>query len=92
MAKSTRNAVLLARRIRRARVLTRSASSGQFSAIRAAGRAAVGEIRKAYARRYAPATGSRGDEAQPRPRGPLFSGDDPTLAKRFEEELHGFGR
>jgi hypothetical protein len=28
---------------------------------------------------------------QPRPRLPLFSGKDPTLARRFEEELHGFG-
>lgn len=25
---------------------------------------------------------------QPRPRLPLFSGDDPTLAERFEEELY----
>ena len=27
----------------------------------------------------------------PRPRLPLFSSDDPTLARRFEEELRGFG-
>ncbi|MGH3089423.1 MAG: CopG family transcriptional regulator [Rubrobacteraceae bacterium] len=27
----------------------------------------------------------------PRPRLPLFSGDDPTLARRFDEELRGFG-
>jgi Ribbon-helix-helix protein, copG family len=27
----------------------------------------------------------------PRPRLPLFSGDDPTLARRLEEELRGFG-
>ncbi len=27
----------------------------------------------------------------PRPRLPLFSSGDPTLARRFEEELHGFG-
>lgn len=27
-----------------------------------------------------------------RPRGSLFHGDDPTLAKRVEEELHTFGR
>jgi hypothetical protein len=30
---------------------------------------------------------SAGD--QPRPRLPLFSGKDPTLAERFEEELYG---
>ncbi|MBA2375793.1 MAG: ribbon-helix-helix domain-containing protein [Actinomycetota bacterium] len=28
---------------------------------------------------------------RPRPRLPLFSGDDPTLARRFDEELRGFG-
>ena len=28
---------------------------------------------------------------QPRPRLPLFSSGDPTLARRFEEELRGFG-
>jgi len=28
---------------------------------------------------------------QPKPRLPLFSGGDPTLAERFEEELRGFG-
>jgi hypothetical protein len=27
----------------------------------------------------------------PRPRLPLFSSEDPTLARRFEEELRGFG-
>jgi hypothetical protein len=27
----------------------------------------------------------------PRPRLPLFRSDDPTLARRFEEELRGFG-
>jgi hypothetical protein len=27
----------------------------------------------------------------PRPRLPLFSSDDPTLAKRVDEELRGFG-
>lgn len=27
-----------------------------------------------------------------KPRGVLFQGDDPTLAKRAEEDLHGFGR
>ena len=27
----------------------------------------------------------------PRPRLPLFSSDDPTLARRFEEELRSFG-
>jgi plasmid stability protein len=27
----------------------------------------------------------------PRPRSPLFSGEDPTLAERFDEELRGFG-
>lgn len=32
----------------------------------------------------------RGAE-RPRPRLPLFSGDDPTLARRFDEELRGFG-
>ena len=32
----------------------------------------------------------RGSEP-PRPRLPLFSSGDPTLARRFEEELHGFG-
>lgn len=30
-------------------------------------------------------------EERPRPRLPLFSGDDPTLARRFDEELRGFG-
>ena len=28
---------------------------------------------------------------RPRPRLPLFSSGDPTLARRFEEELRGFG-
>ena len=28
---------------------------------------------------------------QPKPRLPLFSGGDPTLAKRFDEELRSFG-
>ncbi len=32
----------------------------------------------------------RNSEA-PRPRLPLFCSDDPTLARRFEEELRGFG-
>lgn len=91
MAKGTRNAFLLANRIRRARARTRSASSGRF-VVQAAARAAVGKIQRAYARRYASASGPGEGDAQPRPRGPLFSGDDPTLAKRFEEELHGFGR
>lgn len=27
-----------------------------------------------------------------KPRGALFHGNDPTLAKRAEEELHSFGR
>ena len=27
----------------------------------------------------------------PRPKLPLFSGSDPTLAERFDEELRGFG-
>lgn len=27
----------------------------------------------------------------PRPKLPLFSGGDPTLAERFDEELRGFG-
>jgi Ribbon-helix-helix protein, copG family len=27
----------------------------------------------------------------PRPRAPLFSSGDPTLAERFDEELTGFG-
>lgn len=27
-----------------------------------------------------------------KPRGALFHGDDSTLARRVEEELHGFGR
>ena len=27
----------------------------------------------------------------PRSRAPLFSGGDPTLAERFDEELRGFG-
>jgi plasmid stability protein len=31
------------------------------------------------------------DSEPPRPRLPLFSSDDPTLARRFEEELRGFG-
>lgn len=31
------------------------------------------------------------DLEPPRPKLPLFSGGDPTLAERFEEELHGFG-
>ncbi|MBA2511431.1 MAG: ribbon-helix-helix protein, CopG family [Rubrobacter sp.] len=32
----------------------------------------------------------RGSES-PRPRLPLFRSDDPTLARRFDEELRGFG-
>jgi plasmid stability protein len=32
------------------------------------------------------------DSEPPRPRLPLFSSDDPTLARRFEEELRGFGK
>ena len=28
---------------------------------------------------------------RPRPRLPLFSSGDPTLARRFDEELRGFG-
>jgi hypothetical protein len=37
-----------------------------------------------------PADGRRKSaEDQPRPRLPLFSGKDPTLAERFEEELYG---
>jgi plasmid stability protein len=31
------------------------------------------------------------DAEPPRPRVPLFSSGDPTLARRFEEELRGFG-
>ena len=31
------------------------------------------------------------DSEPPRPRLPLFSSDDPTLARRVEEELRGFG-
>lgn len=31
------------------------------------------------------------DSEPPRPRLPLFSSGDPTLARRFEEELRGFG-
>jgi len=31
------------------------------------------------------------DTEPPRPRLPLFSSGDPTLARRFEEELRGFG-
>ena len=31
------------------------------------------------------------DSEPSRPRLPLFSSDDPTLARRFEEELRGFG-
>ena len=31
------------------------------------------------------------DAEQPRPRLPLFRGKDPTLARRFDEELRGFG-
>ena len=31
------------------------------------------------------------DSEPPYPRVPLFSGGDPTLARRFEEELRGFG-
>ena len=33
--------------------------------------------------------GRKSAEDQPRPRLPLFSGKDPTLAERFEEELYG---
>jgi hypothetical protein len=37
-----------------------------------------------------PAQGRRkAAEGQPRPRLPLFSGKDSTLAERFEEELYG---
>ncbi len=32
-----------------------------------------------------------GNLEPPRPRLPLFSSDDPTLARRFDEELRGFG-
>jgi len=31
------------------------------------------------------------DSEPPRPRLPLFSSDDPTLAERLDEELAGFG-
>ena len=31
------------------------------------------------------------DSEAPRPRLPLFSSDDPTLAERLDEELAGFG-
>jgi len=31
------------------------------------------------------------DSEPPRPRLPLFSSDDPTLAERVDEELRGFG-
>jgi len=31
------------------------------------------------------------DLEPPRPKLPLFSGGDPTLAERFDEELRGFG-
>lgn len=31
------------------------------------------------------------DLEPPRPKLPLFSGSDPTLAERFDEELRGFG-
>jgi len=31
------------------------------------------------------------DTEPPRPRLPLFASGDPTLARRFEEELRGFG-
>lgn len=32
------------------------------------------------------------DEKKRKPRGALLRGDDPTLAKRVEEELYSFGR
>ena len=31
------------------------------------------------------------DVEQPRPKLPLFRGKDPTLARRFDDELRGFG-
>jgi hypothetical protein len=37
-------------------------------------------------------TSERTSFKEPRPRLPLFSGDDPTLARRFDEELYGFGK
>lgn len=37
-----------------------------------------------------PPSGSAGKKREPR--GALFHGEDPTLAKRAEEELHSFGR
>lgn len=35
---------------------------------------------------------SSSDKDKRKPRGALFHGDDPTLAKRAEEELHTLGR
>jgi hypothetical protein len=41
---------------------------------------------------YVRASGSGiGSREQSEPRGPLFYGNDPTLAKRAEEELNDFG-
>lgn len=92
VAKGTKRAA----QILRGKMLARSASSGRVISLHATGRA-IAKVRKIYAKRYASVIGSSrtghgSDGPQPRPRGPLFTSDDPTLAKRFEEELHGFGR
>jgi hypothetical protein len=44
--------------------------------------------RREQPRPQSPSSGTK----KRKPRGPLFHGDDPTLAKRVEEELHNLGR
>ena len=56
-----------------------NAYMGFLEALGSYGRAAIG-------------TSDRASSKDPRPRLPLFSGNDPTLARRFEEELYGFGK
>lgn len=48
------------------------------------------ERREQLRQKASPSSGSAGKKRKPR--GALFHGDDPTLAKRAEEELHSFGR
>lgn len=48
------------------------------------------ERREQSRQKMSPASGLA--EKKRKPRGALFHGDDPTLAKRAEEELHTFGR
>ncbi|MBA2691953.1 MAG: hypothetical protein H0U65_05590 [Rubrobacter sp.] len=50
----------------------------------------IGEHAREKAGKSGRGGGKTGKDEQPRPRLPLLSGGkDPTLAERFEEELHG---